>query len=301
MAMTAAIMARADNHFLDSFQKLFRHSLLSRQEEEHDEENDNRNVTRSHGEEEWQLFQNLQTLGWIRADGMLQQPLGQALHHTILNWIRSTIAKDFEQEFFDQVETYKATIVIPWLESLVGSTAIKEDYWESRLDFSIAECYCLVRMDEVFDLVAEYPDSHVAVVELRNVLERTKMYPALGQALRQSLIRRLNHPGANTSQIIDVYINTIKVLREIDPSGRLLQIVAEPVRTYLRGRTDTVRCIITSLTDADVGGDLYEELRRQDARPLEHTQEDSDDEEEPPGFVREILGSPSRLILKLRN
>lgn len=43
-----------------------------------------------------------------------------------------------------------------------------------------------------------------------------------------------------------------------------------------------MRCIITSLTDAEVGGDLYEELRRQDARPLEHGQADSDDEEEPP-------------------
>lgn len=31
-----------------------------------------------------------------------------------------------------------------------------------------------------------------------------------------------------------------------------------------------------------MGGDLYEELRRQDARPLEHGQADSDDEEEPP-------------------
>lgn len=48
-------------------------------------------------------------------------------------------------------------------------------------------------------------------------------------------------------------------------------------------RNDTVRCIISSLTDAEVGGDLYEELRRQDARPLEHVR-DSDDEEEPPDF-----------------
>jgi anaphase-promoting complex subunit 2 len=63
-----------------------------------------------------------------------------------------------------------------------------------------------------------------------------------------------------------------------------LQVVAEPVRSYLRGRNDTVRCIITSLTDAEVGGDLYEELRRQDARLLEHVQADSDDEEEPPDF-----------------
>jgi anaphase-promoting complex subunit 2 len=37
-----------------------------------------------------------------------------------------------------------------------------------------------------------------------------------------------------------------------------------------------------SLTDAEVGGDLYEELRRQDARPLEAVRENSDDEEECP-------------------
>ena len=60
--------------------------------------------------------------------------------------------------------------------------------------------------------------------------------------------------------------------------------MTEPVRSYLRGRNDTVRCIITSLTDAEVGGDLYEELRRQDAKPLETVHDDSDDEEECPSF-----------------
>lgn len=37
-----------------------------------------------------------------------------------------------------------------------------------------------------------------------------------------------------------------------------------------------------SLTDEEAGGDLYEELRRHDARPLEQAQLDSDDETEPP-------------------
>lgn len=56
------------------------------------------------------------------------------------------------------------------------------------------------------------------------------------------------------------------------------------MRSYLRRRHNTVRCIITSLTDAEVGGELYEELRRQDAKPLEHNAADSDDEEEEPTF-----------------
>ena len=41
-------------------------------------------------------------------------------------------------------------------------------------------------------------------------------------------------------------------------------------------------CCEYSLTDAEVGGDLYEELRRQDAKPLEAIRDDSDDEEECP-------------------
>ena len=58
--------------------------------------------------------------------------------------------------------------------------------------------------------------------------------------------KRLIHPGANTLQIIEVYINVIKVLRIIDPTtDSLLDIVAYPVRSYLRNRNDTVRCIIS--------------------------------------------------------
>ena len=283
--MTAAIMAHADDNFLPSFQKLFRNCLTARQqrynkegEEEEQPENDENQL------EQLTLFANLRTLGWIRKEGMLQQPLGEALHHALLNWVRTTISKDFESEgLYSRVQHYKDTVVLPWLQDLVGLVALEADDWPSRIEFSAAECFCLVRMDEIFDLVAEYPDSHQAVLELKMVLERTRMHSVLGQALKTSLVRRLNHPGANTSQIIDVYINTIRVLREIDPSDRLLQMVAEPVRSYLRLRHNTVRCIITSLTDAEVGGELYEELRRQDARPLEQIQNDSDDEgNEPP-------------------
>jgi anaphase-promoting complex subunit 2 len=253
------------------------------QEEDGDEEENPQFVRPSSLEEdEALLFQSVRKLGWIRTNGILQRPLAEALHQTMLTWVKTTISKEFEEEgMFDQVQDYKKRVILPWLEDLVGAAALRLD-WCSRLDFAVSECYCLVRFGEVFELIAEYPDSHPAVMELKKVLEITKMYQAMARALKGALIKRLNHPGANTSQIIDVYINIIKVFRVIDPSDRLLQVVAEPVRSYLRQRQNTVRCIITSLTDSEVGGDLYEELRRQDARPLEHGEADTDDEEESP-------------------
>lgn len=38
-------------------------------------------------------------------------------------------------------------------------------------------------------------------------------------------------------------------LRLLDPSGVVLEKVCDPVRSYLRIREDTVRCIVASLTD----------------------------------------------------
>jgi anaphase-promoting complex subunit 2 len=76
------------------------------------------------------------------------------------------------------------------------------------------------------------------------------------------------HAGAATPDILSTYISTIKSLREVDPKGVLLDAVGEPIKAYLRDRRDTIRCIVTSLTDDGSGGEpliadsLFEELNR---------------------------------------
>lgn len=63
-------------------------------------------------------------------------------------------------------------------------------------------------------------------------------------------------PGAATADIIQQYVGTIKALAHCDPGGAILAAVAAPVRAYLRGRRDTIRCIVTMLTaDEDDGGE----------------------------------------------
>lgn len=220
--MTAAIMVLADPTFLRAFYKWFRRSLYNRQQQIIEEEETG---FKEQENDETLLFESVRKLGWMSNESMLQQPLGEALHQTILVWVKNTISKDFEETgLFDQVLEYKNRVILPWLEKLVGPSVL-QDEWCSRLDFAVSECFCLCRMEEIFEIVAEYPDSFIAVVELKKVLEITGMHQAMARALKMALVKRLNHPGANTQQIIDVYINTIKVFREIDPSDRLLQVV----------------------------------------------------------------------------
>jgi anaphase-promoting complex subunit 2 len=288
-------MANAPKSFYTTFETLFRESLKRRDSGEDDSSVDDRYDEN----DESLLFRNLRTLGWIRSQGsLLHHQLCQAIQSVVLEKVQETISADFlTKDLYLAMLQWKEIVVQTWFGELLGyDKAVVKD-WEDRLSMTVSRAFCFVRMDEIFDLVTEYPDSHGAVLELKRVLEITQMHKALAESLRSSLIRRLNHPGANTSQIIDVYIATIKVVRLIDPTDLLLHTVAEPVRTYLRGRKDTIRCIITSLTEADVGGDfLYEELRRQDAKPLEVTV-DSDDEEEPP----DLNWQPPPSLFKQRN
>jgi anaphase-promoting complex subunit 2 len=249
------------------------------------------------------LFNSLRVLGWLRVPRRIfwTEELKLALRRKMKQYVRDVITGDYEASgLFETLRCWKDQTILPWLQSALIISSLTDpeeeqemERWSQRLQHWLADTYCEVRNEEIFELVADYPDSHEAVLELRYVLQQSNCgshefptlqlpYERLRNALRSALVRRVCHAGATTSQIIDVYIATIKVMRVMDPSDRLLQVVAEPVRLYLQTRLDTVRCITTSLTDADQGGELYEELRRQDAKPLEQVTVDSDDEEEPP-------------------
>jgi anaphase-promoting complex subunit 2 len=55
--------------------------------------------------------------------------------------------------------------------------------------------------------------------------------------------------------VLEVYVSTIRALHVIDPKGLLLHRISQPVCAYLQRRSDTVRQIVTALTDsADTAG-----------------------------------------------
>ena len=131
----------------------------------------------------------------------------------------------------------------------------------ARLELFMYETFTNLRISELFDIIVDYPDSQPALHDLKASLSKTHQYARLVTELRAALETRLLHAGANTSDILTQYISTIKALHELDPSGTTLGAISLPVQLYLRGRQDTVRCIVTGLTD-DTGSDLFQELRK---------------------------------------
>lgn len=156
--------------------------------------------------------------------------------------------------------------------------------WQLRLEYFAYETLQDLRIGKLFEIIVDYPDSSPAIEDLKQCLEYTGQHSKLVESFISSLRYRLLTAGASTNDILHQYVSTIKALRTIDPTGVFLEAVGEPIRDYLRGRKDTIKCIVTMLTDGtggnssgagNAGDSLLEELNR-DAESQENVDYDDD-------------------------
>ncbi|XP_038890048.1 anaphase-promoting complex subunit 2 isoform X2 [Benincasa hispida] len=143
--------------------------------------------------------------------------------------------------------------------------------WQSRLEYFAYETLQDLRIAKLFEIIVDYPDSSPAIEDLKQCLEYTGQHSKLVESFISALRYRLLTAGASTNDILHQYVSTIKALRTIDSAGVFLEAVGEPIREYLRGRKDTIKCIVTMLTDGtggnsnvsgNTGDSLLEELNR---------------------------------------
>ncbi len=138
------------------------------------------------------------------------------------------------------------------LSAYVSALDVKEDV--QRLTTPVYEVVQQQRVRNLFDLVIDYPESLPALEDLKVCIKHTKKYGMLIHDFSRSVMTRLLHPGAATSDIIQHYLSTIKVLKYIEPSGYILDIMSKPIQRYLRSRKDAIKNIVLLLTDDDVEG-----------------------------------------------
>lgn len=107
----------------------------------------------------------------------------------------------------------------------------------------------------------DFPESIPAINDLKICMEKIDMRKHFIQTLSNTLKIRVLHPGVNTMDILTGYIAAIKAIRYLDNSGIILETVTAPIREYLCKRSDTVRRVVTGLTE-EGPTDLTEELAK---------------------------------------
>lgn len=235
--------------------------------------------------------------------GLLDAVAGDGLerlaHARIDAHVTTTCQLGYDCRQLERLEWWLQNTVIVWLQkvgscrsagspSLVVSNQMAGEpkNWSptdgqqlrhERLKYYMYDVYVRTRIAELFDIIVEYPDSRPALEDLSLGLEKTNLRSELTQSLQRALENRLLHPGVNTTDIITAYISAIKALKIVDPSGVILEIVCQPVTRYLRSRDDTVRCIVSNLTD-DGCGELSEELAKGQAAVTNESSQDAGDD-----------------------
>jgi len=155
---------------------------------------------------------------------------------------------DYNQSTKSDLDEWITKSFLPFVAEVFNHSASLPTI-QKELRFAATNYLVRVRSKELFEMVAEYPDSLVALKELRDNIKHTDNIAFVGKTFRTVLRKRLLHLGASTSQILDFYVSMIKALRVLDASDFLLNFVAAPVRGYLLSRKDAVRCIVASLTE----------------------------------------------------
>ncbi len=130
--------------------------------------------------------------------------------------------------------------------------------WKTKLKTFIFKKYMELRTKELFDMVVEWPESTPAVMDLKSCLDYTKEWGFFQKEASKQFKTRLLHIAAETQAIITIYTSSVKVFRVLDPTDVTLRIVSECIRVYLRERADTIKCIVSYLTEKS---SIIEEMR----------------------------------------
>lgn len=92
----------------------------------------------------------------------------------------------YDQPVLDHVMRWKDEVLLRWIALLLNDNAPppNNDYegrggrapvdgssaaygWKQRLGLAVHEAFCSARIAELFDIIADYPDSAVAIGELK--------------------------------------------------------------------------------------------------------------------------------------
>ncbi|XP_066260255.1 anaphase-promoting complex subunit 2 [Euwallacea similis] len=215
---------------------------------------------------------------------LLEPLIGQTLTNLCYNYIYSHIqktCKDNYDSFIVSLEKWLHSVVLVWLRKIYyfdKSIPLEESMltFEKKLVNYLYNCYTKIRIDQLFNIVIEYPESLPALEDIRLCLPRTDLKSLLTKKLQKAMETRLLHPGVSTMDILTAYVATIKSLKILDPFGLLLETVTYPIHQYLRSREDTVRCVVSSLTE-EGPNDLAEELNR--SEPVDENTPINDEDE----------------------
>ncbi|RLV94923.1 Anaphase-promoting complex subunit 2 [Spathaspora sp. JA1] len=188
------------------------------------------------------------------------------VHHTMIQLSISTIKQNIQEiatgkwtvHILKQINNYITTRIYPTFSLITSYTESPVvSYLSSLTTIAHVELVHL-RINEIYSMVSTYPSSIPALEELYLCLSTANKRRQLTARFIESIRKNLLHSGADTIDIIHIYMKTMRSFLIIDPRGVLLDQVIRPIRKYLKTRDDVIIKLVHGLLDNDPNSKLYE-------------------------------------------
>lgn len=187
----------------------------------------------------------------------------------ITNYVKDTCQGSSDISHFERLESWLQSNVFQWSKLFFCNDSDPESekitHLKEKFNHHLFQTYANTIIDQFFNIIIEYPDSKPSIDDLKICMAKIDLRKYLTATVKKALETRLLHPGVDTGDVLTGYVAAIKALKHLDSSGVLLECITEPVKDYLKKRSDTVRCVITALTE-EGPADLTEELAKEETK-----------------------------------
>ncbi|RKF54606.1 Anaphase-promoting complex subunit 2 [Erysiphe neolycopersici] len=166
------------------------------------------------------------------------------------------------KDIFEWIESKYAKLAFLVLGSLDNKIYVS---WPEKIKFKDIGISRLAnfRSKQLFSIVENWPHNGEALDDLRTAITTPERRLHLTEVFAQTLARKILHPAASTTRILQTYISMIWSFHSLDQSKVLLDKVAYPLQLYLYTREDTVRVILSGLLadlETSLSGNMGDQL-----------------------------------------
>ena len=134
---------------------------------------------------------------------------------------------------------------------------------EFQIDYhlSIHECFVSKVTSVMLTLIVGGMEASF-MKEIATALSVSKNKDVFVESTIQQIKSKLLKIVQSTEKILQIYLKTIEVFKQVDPTTALVSKVTEPIKDYLKHeRYDTLSCIVNMILDP--GQNMYNQLQHQ--------------------------------------
>ncbi|KAL7747960.1 hypothetical protein RI367_006708 [Sorochytrium milnesiophthora] len=213
----------------------------------------------------WPVMDGLRRAGLLeRFHKSLSQAMCDATHNAALRLCEN----DFQEHTLTRIGQVCDRGVLPWLARFISppdSDASNQWLYDTanQAYLTAVSVFLEHRLAHLWDIIVGYEATMPTVLDIKMCLQKIGGQQRLVEAMRKtydSFVTDL------TDDILIAYIDTIRLMRVIDPTGTLLDASTGKLRKYIRARPDAVKTILAQLVDPETV--LKDELEIQEEMRL---------------------------------